>query len=140
MIYSWALTTFAPENLEQQLQHSTQYFPTEPLSWFQGWLFNSWQTDHETSTPSSAFAHNPGHTDIPEPPCCLDPPCPAPPPPKHTGGMASEHQRYQSLQWSHKNKINNPDLLQENCLEFYVVGRVPDHVYPLIVEEPFTNK
>jgi hypothetical protein len=44
------------------------------------------------------------------------------------------------VKWSHENKINNPDLLQENCLEFYVLGRVPDHVYLLIVEEPFTNK
>jgi hypothetical protein len=88
MIYSWALTTFAPENLEQQLQHSTQYFPTVPHSWFQGWLFNSWQTVHETSSPSSAFAHNSGNTDITEPPCCLDPPRPAAPPPMYTGGMA----------------------------------------------------
>jgi hypothetical protein len=140
MIYSWALTTFAPENHEQQLQYSTQYFPTEPLSWFQGWLFNSWQIDHETSSPSSAFAHNPGQTEIPEPPCCPDPPCPAAPPPKYTGGMASEHQRCQSVQWSHDNKIANPDTLPGNCCEFYVLGRIPEHMYPLTVEEPFSNK
>jgi hypothetical protein len=80
MIYSWALTTFAPENLEQQLQYSTQYFPTEQLSWFQGWMFNSFQTEPETSSPSSAFANNLGQTEVPEPPCFPNPPCPAPPP------------------------------------------------------------
>jgi hypothetical protein len=139
MIYSWALTTFAPENLEQQLQYSTQYFPTEQLSWFQGWMFNSFQTEPETSSPSSAFANNLGQTEVPEPPCFPNPPCPAPPPPTYIGGLASEEQRILSVQWSYNNDIHYPDTLLENCCEFYVLSRTLPHVYRLRVEEPFTN-
>ncbi len=51
MIWFWALSTFAPESLEQQLQFSTQYFPYEPATWFQGWLFREWQANNESSSP-----------------------------------------------------------------------------------------
>jgi hypothetical protein len=56
MIWSWALTTFAPDTLEQQLQYDTQCLAQEPLAWFQSWLLHSWQTINEVSSPSSAFA------------------------------------------------------------------------------------
>jgi hypothetical protein len=57
----------------------------------------------------------------------------------YTDGMASEQQRIQLVQWSHDNNIDHPDTLPENCCEFYVLGRIPDHVYPLTVDEPFSN-
>jgi hypothetical protein len=74
MILSWALSTFAPESLEQQLQYNTQYFPREPAPWLQGWLLHSWQSALEISSPASAFAID----NIPESPSCL-----IPPPPSH---------------------------------------------------------
>jgi hypothetical protein len=89
-IWSWALSTFAPETLEQQLQYSTQYFPHEPAPWLQGWLLHSWQTAKEVSLPASAFASD----IIPEPPSCQTPPPPAAPPPMYTEGKASDRQRH----------------------------------------------
>ena len=80
MIWSWAPSTFAPESLEQQLQFSTQYFPYEPATWFQGWLFHEWQANTESSSPASVFAND----NFLEPPESPIPPPPAAPPPMFT--------------------------------------------------------
>ena len=95
MIWSWELSTFAPESLEQQLQFSTQYFPYEPETWFQGWLFHEWQANNESSSPASVFA-NDSSLAPPESPI---PPPPAAPPPMFTGGMALERQRQLLKAW-----------------------------------------
>jgi hypothetical protein len=57
------------------------------------------------------FANNLGQTNVPEPPCFPNPPCPAPPPPTYNGGLASEQQRLLSLQWSSDHDIDYPDTL-----------------------------
>jgi hypothetical protein len=74
MIWSWALSTFAPETLEQQLQFNTQYFQYVPATWLQEWLLHSWQTINESSSPASVFAND-------KPPDSPIPPPPAAPPP-----------------------------------------------------------
>jgi hypothetical protein len=95
IIWSWALSTFAPEMLEQQLQFNTQYFQYEPATWLQGWLLHSWQTINESSSPASVFTYDNflGPPDSP-----ISPP-PAAPPPMFTGGMASERQRHLLKTW-----------------------------------------
>jgi hypothetical protein len=133
-IWSWALSTFATESLEQQLQSNTQYFPYEPPTWFQGWLFHEWQTNNESSSPASVFA-NDNFLGPPERPI---PPPPAAPPPMFTGGMASERQRQLLKVWFASRKDIQP--LPTGHLEIFALGRVPNHIYPLEVETPFTNK
>jgi hypothetical protein len=136
MIWSWALSTFAPESLEQQSQFNTQYFEYEPATWFQGWLFHAWQANNKSTSPASVFA-NDNFLGPPESPI---PPPPAAPPPMFTGGMASERQRQLLKAWfAYQQDRQDPQPLLDGHVEIFALGRTPNHVYPLVVETPFTN-
>ena len=131
MIWSWALSTFAPDSLEQQLQYNTQYFPYDPPTWFQGWLFHEWQAKNEYSSPASVFAND----NFLGPPDSPIPPPPPAPPPMFTGGMASEHQRHLRRTWFAGRTDIQP--LPAGHVEIYALGRVPTYTFPLEVEIPF---
>jgi hypothetical protein len=135
MIWSWAINTFAPETLEEQLQYSTQYFPIEPLSWFQGWWINSLPSN-ESST-SSTLAFGATDSEIPEPPKSPLPPCP-PAPPMCTAGTSTDHQRKLLNKWFRAHRIRGVPPIPDGCVEIYVLQR-PSHTYPLEVIPSFTH-
>ncbi len=133
MIWSWALSIFAPDSLEQQLQYNTQYLPYEPPTWFQGWLFHEWQAKNESSSPASVFAND----NFLGPPDSPIPPPPPAPPPMFTGGMASERHRHLRKIWFAGH--NDVQPLPTRHIETFALGRVPSHAYLLEIETPSTN-
>jgi hypothetical protein len=124
---------FCSRNTRATLQSNTQYFQYEPATWLQGWLLHSWQTINESSSPASVFAND----NIPGPPDSPILPPPAATPPMFTGGMALERQHHLLKTWFADHKDIRP--LPTGHVEIFALGRIPDHVYPLEVEEPLTN-
>jgi hypothetical protein len=54
-----------------------------------------------------------------------------------TGGMAFERQRQLRKTWFAGHHDIQP--LPDGHVEIFALGPVPNHVYPLVVETPFTN-